>query len=135
MNKFIELRKQDVNSKDLNQFSLSFLKEYKQVSNTNDENEKDLLNLLTTLLNLNEKSRLDMNEMIALFFYLGKNAVSDRYIANLYMKNQQIFFNEEFQKKIIDFIVDDKTLDSSIYLLIDSCIESNANVMSDKILR
>lgn len=135
MNKFIELRKQDVNSKDLNQFSLSFLKEYKQVSNTNDENEKDLLNLLTTLLNLNEKSRLDMNEMIALFFYLGKNAVSDRYIANLYMKNQQMFFNEEFQKKIIDFILDDKTLDSSMYLLIDSCIESNANVISDKILR
>lgn len=133
MNDFIRLRKNYLTQPETSQFPLTYLEKI-EVSNKKTKKEKQIIHLLNDIFRLQQKQTLNQQDMQTLLAYLGTNDYIDGYIVTLFIENKGLFKEKAFGKLLINRIINENVTDSTVYALIDSCIECDEPFFSQEIL-
>ncbi|WP_373471952.1 glycosyltransferase family 4 protein [Carnobacterium alterfunditum] len=134
MNKFIELRNNYFEKEQDPSFPLFFLKKYQEENLVGTLNSETILNQFKEIMQLATKKEIKESEIVKGLAYLGQNDYLDRYIVNLIMDNHLLLTKEGFDKVVIELLSKEKTDESVVYALVDSCIECDRDVLTKETL-
>ncbi|MBT2732056.1 glycosyltransferase family 4 protein [Carnobacterium sp. ISL-102] len=134
MNKFIELRNNYFEKEQDPSFPLFFLKKYQEENLVGTLNSETILDQFKEIMQLATKKEIKESEIVKSLAYLGQNDYLDRYIVNLIMDNHLLFTKEGFDKVVIELLSKEKTDESVVYDLVDSCIECDRDVLTKETL-
>jgi len=130
MNKFIELRNNYFEKEQDPSFPLFFLKKYQEENLVGTLKSETILNQFKEIMQLTTKKDIKESEISKGLAYLGQNDYLDRYIVSLIMDNHFLLTKEGFDKVVIELLSKEKTDESVVYALVDSCIECDRDVLT-----
>ncbi len=133
MNDFIKLRNKHVTDSKKNRFSFVYLDYFKQSQSIRPQ-EKEFINQLQSIFQLNQKEQITLNEMIDMLSYLGSNVYVNQAIVNLFVKNKALFHMPTFEKEVVKKLEDKELTELAVYALVDSCIECDSQLLSTQLL-
>ncbi|SEK61359.1 Glycosyltransferase involved in cell wall bisynthesis [Carnobacterium iners] len=129
MNKFTQLREDYFNENTLRSFPTLFLEKYKE-EHYFDEKKEQILDHIKDSFALDTKKELVEKDLIGLLSYLGQDEYLDRYIVNSITKNCHMLTEEGFDREVRYYLAQKNPNDSTVFALVDSCIECNRNVLN-----
>ncbi|MGB6178557.1 glycosyltransferase family 4 protein [Carnobacterium sp.] len=135
MNEFVELRNNYFEKEQMYSFPLFFLEKYRENNFIKNLESKTGLNQFKEIMQLSIKKDIKESEILRSLSYLGQNAYLDCYITKLIMDNQFLLTKEGFDKVAIGLLSQEKTDESTVYALIDSCIECDREILTKEMIK